>query len=100
MKVSRLYNVLYEPHVTEKVTNVGDISNQYAFKVAIDATKRAIKQAVETLFEVNVLNVSTVRVKGKRKRRINGVMSQQKHWKKAYVRLAEDISIDFTKEIE
>ena len=68
MNKERLYTVLVEPHITEKATNLGASSNQYAFKVAPDATKREIKAAVEELFSVTVTNVTTLNVKGKVKR--------------------------------
>ena len=94
MNQERVYTVLVEPHFTEKVSGLGDASNQYAFKVATDATKAEIKEAVETLFQVSVENVSTLNVKGKRKRTQRG-MTRKKNWKKAYVRVAAGQDIDF-----
>ena len=94
MNQERLYTVLLEPHFSEKVAILGDRSNQYGFKVAKDATKDEIKQAVEQLFKVTVENVSTMNVKGKVKRTVRGV-SRSKSWKKAYVRVAEGQEIDF-----
>ena len=96
MKVERLYNVLREPHITEKTHRIGDESNQYAFKVWPDATKKEIKKAVEKLFEVDVVGVTTTNYAGKRKRRINGRVNQAKQWKKAYVRIKADQVIDVT----
>ena len=96
MPDERIYTVLIEPHITEKATNLGDASNQYAFKVAKDATKREIKAAVEQLFGVAVRNVTTLNVKGKVKRNIRGVTSHMKSWKKAYVRIAEGEVLDYT----
>ena len=95
MNPDRLYNVLREPHISEKVSVMGERSNHYAFKVASDATKFEIKRAVETIFEVSVENVTTVTVKGKIKRTVRGP-SRSKNWKKAYVRVAEGQEIDFT----
>jgi large subunit ribosomal protein L23 len=94
MNQERLYTVLVEPHFTEKVSGLGDQTNQYAFKVANDATKAEIKEAVEKLFSVSVETVSTLNVKGKRKRTMRG-MSRKKDWKKAYVRVAAGQDIDF-----
>lgn len=94
MNQERLYTVLVEPHFSEKVSILGDQSNQYGFKVATDATKAEIKEAVETLFKVTVEGVSTVNVKGKVRRTIRGT-SRRKDWKKAYVRVAEGQEIDF-----
>ena len=96
MNPERLYTVIIEPHITEKATNLGDLSNHYAFKVARDATKREIKTAVETLFNVTVEHVTTLNVKGKVKRNFRGVTSRFKSWKKAYVRLADDDILDYT----
>ena len=96
MNTERLYTVLIEPHISEKVTTIGDQSNQFAFKVVQDATKAEIKEAIETLFEVSVERVTTVNVKGKVKRSWRGGVSRFKNWKKAYVRVAEGQDIDFT----
>ena len=93
MNEERIYIVLDEPHISEKVTNLGDSSNQYAFKVAKDATKAEVKEAVEQLFGVEVLNVTTLNVRGKVKRNRYGTV-RRKNWKKAYVRLAEGQELD------
>ena len=68
MNPERVYTVLVEPHISEKVSILGDTANQYAFKVAKDATKAEIREAVETIFDVEVLKVTTANVKGKVKR--------------------------------
>jgi len=94
MNQERMFNVLLEPHFSEKVALLGDASNQYGFKVARDATKAEIKEAVEKLFNVTVENVSTLNVKPKVKRTVRGV-SRGKNWKKAYVRVAAGQEIDF-----
>ena len=64
MNSERLYTVLREPHISEKASIIGDESNQYAFKVDVTATKAEIKEAVETLFNVSVLGVTTANVNG------------------------------------
>ena len=94
MNTERMYTVLREPHISEKASILGDESNQYAFKVDVTATKAEIKEAVENLFNVSVLGVTTANVKGKRKRTARGI-SRKKNWKKAYVRIAEGQDIDF-----
>ena len=94
MNQERLYTVLVEPHFSEKVSGLGEKHNQYGFKVAKDATKLEIKEAVEQLFKVTVEGVSTANVKGKVKRTMRG-MSRKKNWKKAYVRVAQGQEIDF-----
>jgi large subunit ribosomal protein L23 len=90
----RMYQVILAPLVTEKATGLSE-KGQYAFRVAIDADKREIKQAVEGLFGVSVLAVNTLVMKGKTKR-FKGRPGQRSDWKKAMVRLAEGQSIDLT----
>ena len=94
MSSERMYTVLTAPHFTEKSSRLGEEANQYAFRVAVDATKAEIKQAVEALFGVSVSRVTTLNVKGKVKRNARGT-TRKKNWKKAYVRLAEGQDIDF-----
>ena len=59
-----MYEVIRAPLITEKTTN-GSEHSQVTFRVAADATKPEIKQAVEGLFKVKVKAVNTVTVKGK-----------------------------------
>ena len=94
MNQERVYTILLEPHFSEKVSVKGEESNQYGFKVARDASKAEIRQAVETLFGVTVERVTTLNVKGKTKRNIRGV-SRKKDWKKAYVRVAGGQELDY-----
>jgi large subunit ribosomal protein L23 len=94
MNQERVFQVLLGPHVSEKAAIVGDASNQYVFKVAIDATKLEIRKSVEQLFKVKVNNVTTLKVKGKVKRNKYGY-STKPTWKKAYVRLEQGQDIDF-----
>ncbi|RLA43977.1 MAG: 50S ribosomal protein L23 [Gammaproteobacteria bacterium] len=94
MNQERVFQVLLGPHVSEKAAIVGDASNQYVFKVAVDATKLEIRKSVEQLFKVKVNNVTTLKVKGKVKRNKYG-FSTKPTWKKAYVRLEQGQDIDF-----
>lgn len=94
MNQERLMKVLLAPHVSEKSTIVAEKHNQVVFKVAKDATKREIKQAVELLFDVKVSSVRVLNVKGKRKR-TGMIEGRRKDWRKAYVTLAEGHEIDF-----
>ena len=94
MNQERIFQVLVGPHVSEKAAIVADASNQYVFRVALDANKSEIKKSVEQLFKVKVSNVNTLRVKGKVKRNRNG-FSTKSTWKKAYVRLEQGQEIDF-----
>jgi len=90
----RMYEVLRAPVITEKATLASE-HNQVVFRVPMDATKREIKVAVETLFKVKVEAVNTIRVKGKVKR-FRGRLGKRDDYKKAMVRLAEGQSIDVT----
>jgi len=94
MSKDRLFNVLLAPRVTEKTTLVGEESNQYVFRVACDANKSEIRDAVESLFEVNVESVRIVNVKGKSKT-FKQRPGKRNDWKKAYVRVQADQTLDF-----
>ncbi|MCG6971044.1 MAG: 50S ribosomal protein L23 [Gammaproteobacteria bacterium] len=94
MNFDRAANILLSPHVTEKATLVGDTSNQFVFKVIQDANKGEIKHAVETMFNVEVDSVRTLKIKGKTKR-FGTSLGKRKNWKKAYVRLKPGHDIDF-----
>ncbi|ABI55814.1 50S ribosomal protein L23 [Alkalilimnicola ehrlichii MLHE-1] len=94
MRIERLYEVVRAPHISEKSTLAAEERNEVVFKVAVDARKAEIRQAVEQLFDVKVRDVRTVKMKGKRKRfgRLEG---KRPDWKKAYVTLEEGNEIDF-----
>ena len=88
------YDVIRAPVITEKSTIAGE-NNQVVFKVALDADKKVIKEAVEALFEVKVKAVNTLRRKGKTKR-FRGVPGKQNDIKKAIVTLEDGHAIDVT----
>ena len=92
---TELYKVIKAPYLTEKVSALMGDSNQYAFKVDINATKLQVKKAVEGYFEVKVDDVRVINMKGKTRRTKNG-LGHRSDWKKAYVRLAEGQDIDFS----
>jgi large subunit ribosomal protein L23 len=92
MNSERMYEIIRAPVVTEKSTR-GSEFNQVTFKVAMDATKPEIKQAIETLFKVKVTGVNTLRVRGKQKR-FRGRLGRRPNSKKAIVTLAEGQMID------
>jgi len=94
MNQERMYQVLLVPHVSEKSTLLADTNNQHVFKVAIDATRSEVKQAVEELFKVKVEKVRILNVKGKSKR-FGGRMGKRSDMRKAYVTLSSDNDIDF-----
>jgi len=86
------------PHVTEKATMVADKLNQVIFKVRKDATKIQVKEAIETMFKVDVKNVNLLNVKGKTKRASRNSMGKRADWKKAYVSIQAGQEINFTGE--
>jgi large subunit ribosomal protein L23 len=90
---AKMYNVIRAPRVSEKTARLQEVSNQYVFEVATDATKADIKVAIETIFAVTVEAVNVVNVKGKQKafKNRNG---RRADWRKAYVKLADGQSID------
>ena len=87
------YRTIKAPHLTEKVTNIMNLNNQYAFKVDINSTKREIKKAVEEYFSVEVNKVRVLKVKCKSKRSRFRIKNRP-NWKKAYVSLAEGQTLD------
>lgn len=87
-----MYDVVRRPIVTEKSSR-GSENGQMTFEVAIDATKPKIKQAIETLFEVEVKAVNTLIQKGKTKR-FKGFMGKRNDIKKAIVTLKDGQAID------
>ena len=91
---ARHYDVVLSPHITEKSTMLSE-HNAVVFKVASDASKPEIKDAVEALFNVTVTGVNTMVAKGKSKR-WKGKPYQRSDFKKAIVTLAEGQSIDVT----
>ena len=93
MNDAKLYEVIRAPRVSEKTARLQEVSNQYAFEVAVDATKADIKAAVEKLFDVKVEAVNVLNVKGKNKS-FRFRTGRRGDWRKAYVTLAEGQSID------
>ncbi len=90
----RLYQVITSPVITEKATLASE-HNQIVFRVALDATKPEIKEAVEKLFKVQVTAVNTLVTKGKTKR-FRGIRGRRQDVKKAMVTLAPGQTIDVT----
>ena len=82
--------------LTEKASLLGERNNQYVFRVATDANKIEIKQAIEKLFGKKVLRVNTAQFAGKKKRERRADFGRKTHWKKAVVTLAEGEKIELT----
>jgi large subunit ribosomal protein L23 len=94
--MTTIYDVLRRPIVTEKSNYQNAKLHQYTFEVTKDATKVLVKDAVETLFDVDVLSVNLINVPPKRTRRISSrrLMVRRSGYKKAIVTLAEGDTID------
>ena len=91
---ARHYDVILAPHITEKSTLASE-QNAVVFKVARDATKPQIKEAIEAIYDKKVVAVNTLVTKGKTKR-WKGKAYQRSDVKKAIVTLAEGEMIDIT----
>ncbi|MFZ9887422.1 MAG: 50S ribosomal protein L23 [Myxococcota bacterium] len=91
--MSRIYEVLKSPIITEKSSAMKAEANKVAFRVNRDANKVEIKAAVEKLFEVKVEDVSTMINRGKPKR-VGRSVGRRQNWKKAIVTLAEGTDLD------
>ena len=89
----RLYQVLRAPRISDKTARLQEVSNQYVFEVATTATKADVKAAIESLFDVSVLAVNVLNVKGKKKA-FKSRSGQRQDTRKAYVKLADGQSID------
>ncbi|BAU26103.1 large subunit ribosomal protein L23 [Aneurinibacillus soli] len=81
-------DIIKRPVITERTADMMS-SNKYVFEVDLRANKTEIKDAVQRIFDVKVLNVNTLRVKGKPKR-VGKYLGKRSDWKKAIVQLSED----------
>ncbi len=84
--MTRVYEVLKLPVITEKSTHIKENLQTLTFKVARDANKQEIRDAVQKMFKVKVESVRTANFHGKTRRqgRFSG---RRPDWKKAYVTL-------------
>lgn len=85
-------DIIYSPVITEKSTAL-KAQNVYVFKVAKDANKLQIKDAIESTFNVKVVSVNTLNTKPKKKR-VGKYSGYRKTYKKAIVKLADGSSIE------
>lgn len=87
-------DVIVKPVVTEKSSNLTNWSNQYSFIIDDRANKIDVRHAVEHLWNVKVLDVKIINVKGKPRRLRGNRTGRTPDWKKAVVRLRPDDMID------
>jgi len=83
--------VIIRPVVSEK-SYVLSAADRYTFRVHPDAHKTQIRQAIEALFDVHVVDVRTLSVKSKPKRR-GTISGRTRSWKKAIVQVRPGESI-------
>ena len=86
-------HIIKAPLVTEKTTFASNELNRYAFSVAPGATKTEIKKAVEDLYKVRVVGVSTINRRGRNRRYRYGLI-KGKIDKRAIVRIHPDDKIE------
>lgn len=88
-------DIILAPVVTEKTAGITEDGNKVVFKVAKDANKVQIKQAVEEAFNVKVSNVNTINVRPKKKR-VGRYTGATKAYKKTIITLAEGSKLDLS----
>ena len=88
--MSTIYDVLQRPLVTEKSSYQSGKLNQYSFIVSDDATRKQVKDAIETLYDVNVVRVNIINTPAKRGRRLRSrrLLVRKAGQKKAVITLA------------
>jgi large subunit ribosomal protein L23 len=93
LSFEKINKILYFPHVSEKSTKLSS-ENKYVFKVYPQANKTEIKKAIESLYNVDVVSVRTMRMPSKTRRR-GYVIGFKKGYKKAIVTIkkGQEISI-------
>lgn len=89
-----LYDVIRRPVITEKSTRLTDENNVYVFEVDTRANKQQIADAVETIFDVDVVKVNTAIMPAKMGTRLRKSYIRKKEWKKAYVTIGPGQEID------
>lgn len=100
--MNRIYEIIRRPLVTEKSNYQLNKLHQYVFEVASDATRTDVKEAVETLFDVEVLKVNIINVPAKRSRRARSrrLLVRKAGYKKAIVTLGIEDRIPFFEGVE
>ena len=91
---TKMYDTLVRPVITEK-SMISSEAGKVTFLVPLSATKDDVKAAVETIFNVKVNKVNTIRQFGK-ENRFKGFIGQRSDYKKAVITLADGQNIDVT----
>lgn len=82
-----IYDIIRRPVITEKSSILSEDENKFVFEVASEANKIQIREAVEIIFDVDVVKVNTMVMPAKRGRRGRRWYMRSKQWKKAIVTL-------------
>ena len=90
------FEIIKTVRVTEKGTTQAERSNQYTVVADRRANKLQIRQAVQELFKVKVLEVRTMNVRGKARRQMTKQAGKAQDWKKAIVTLKQGDKISLT----
>ena len=90
--LSQVYDVVSKPHISEKATTLGE-NSQYTFDVYQGANKNRVKDAVQRIYNVDVLSVNIINIPGKR-RRLGRSIGFKKGYKKAIVTIKKDQKIE------
>lgn len=89
---AKFYSIIQQPVITDKTTKLLE-KNQYCFKVSHKVNKTEIKQAIETIFNVKVININTYH-EPRKKRKVGRFYGYKKHYKKAIITLSTNDKID------
>lgn len=87
--------IIKAPIITEKSANISADGKKVVLKVAKNANKVQIRQAVEKAFDVKVTNVNTINVRPKKKR-VGRYEGKTSAYKKAIITLAEGSKLDLS----
>ena len=89
---AKLYSIIQQPVITDKTTKLLE-KNQYCFKVNHKVNKTEIRQAIETIFNVKVININTYH-EPRKKRKVGRFYGYKIHYKKAIITLSTNDKID------
>lgn len=85
--------IIINPLISEKSMDLIQNNNTYTFRVDADANKIEIRNAIEKIFDVKVVNVNTMNMRGKI-RRLGRNEGKRPDWKKALIKLAAGDEIE------
>jgi large subunit ribosomal protein L23 len=91
-------SIIKKPMITEKGAKLREKHNSYTFQVSPEANKIEIREAIHSIFKVDVEEVRTINVQGKFKR-LGRTSGRRSAWKKAIVTLKQGQTIDLFDQI-